>query len=75
MTLDVRTLPPQEHRSSTVFALCDSLAVGQSLIILNDHDPRPLYYRLAHERTGKFEWDSRELKPDEWQATIKRIAP
>ncbi|MBI4216576.1 MAG: DUF2249 domain-containing protein [Chloroflexi bacterium] len=74
VNLDVRPLPPWE-RHSKIFSLFDSLSVGESLVITNDHDPRPLHYQFMHERTGKFEWDSQELKPYEWQATIKRIAP
>jgi hypothetical protein len=41
--LDVRELPPRQ-RHALIFETCDNLATGDALVLVNDHDPRPLYY-------------------------------
>ena len=44
--LDVRVIPPRD-KHPTIFRTFDTLASGQSLVLLNDHDPKPLRYQLA----------------------------
>jgi uncharacterized protein (DUF2249 family) len=39
--LDVRRIPPRDKHPS-IFRAFDSLTSGQSLVLVNDHDPRPL---------------------------------
>lgn len=41
--LDVRSLPPLK-KHPTIFKTFDSLERGESFILINDHEPRPLYY-------------------------------
>lgn len=72
VTLDVRTIPPWE-RHPKIFEIFDSLAAGEKLVIVNDHDPRPLHYQFMMEREGLFQWQSEERGPREWVATIARI--
>ena len=43
--IDVRTIQPRE-RHPKIFAMANTLAVGESFVIVNDHDPRPLHYQL-----------------------------
>ena len=73
VTLDVRDLPPWE-RHPRIFETFDSLAPGESLRLVNDHDPRPLHYEFMHERAGQFEWSSEEKAPREWVARIVKKA-
>jgi len=70
-TLDVRDMPPWE-RHPKIFETFDSLKPGETLRLINDHDPRPLHYELMHEREGQFEWESSELAPREWVALIRK---
>lgn len=72
VTLDVRPLPPWE-RHAKIFEVFDGLPPGGTLVIINDHDPRPLHYQLMHERAGQFEWHSEEKGPQHWEARIKRV--
>lgn len=72
ITLDVRDLPPWE-RHPKIFELLDGFQSGDALILINDHDPRPLHYQLMMERAGQFEYSSKEKGPKEWVATIKRV--
>ncbi|MBI4319494.1 MAG: DUF2249 domain-containing protein [Chloroflexi bacterium] len=73
ITLDVREMPPWE-RHPKIFDTFDSLGVGDAIRLVNDHDPRPLHYQFLAERAGQFEWESHEVGPREWVATIKRVA-
>ncbi|MBI4302424.1 MAG: DUF2249 domain-containing protein [Chloroflexi bacterium] len=72
VTLDVRDMPPWE-RHPKIFDIFDNLSPGDTLLLVNDHDPRPLHYQFMMEREGQFEWDSQEKGPREWVATIKRL--
>lgn len=70
--LDVRSMPPWE-RHPLIFDTFDNLKSGQSIKLINDHDPRPLHYQFIHEREGQFEWESEEKGPQEWVAMIKKL--
>jgi uncharacterized protein (DUF2249 family) len=73
VTIDVRQIPPPQ-RHPAIFQTFDNLAVGQSFILVNDHDPKPLYYQFLHEREGQFSWDYQEEGPETWRVQIGRIA-
>ena len=60
--LDVRELPPRQ-RHALIFDTCDTLATGDALVLVNDHDPRPLYYQFEAEQPGRFGWDYLERGP------------
>lgn len=70
--IDVRSLPPWE-RHPLVFEKLDALRPGESLRLINDHDPRPLRYELMHERPDQFGWESHEKAPREWVAVITKL--
>lgn len=72
--LDVHALP-HGARHETIFAKLDQLASGESLVIVNDHDPKPLYYQLAAENAGEFTWGYLEEGPEVWRVRIGRTAP
>ena len=73
LTLDVRSMSPWE-RHPKIFEIFESLAPGDSLLLVNDRDPRPLHYQFMMEHSGRFEWDSQEKGPQQWEATIKKVA-
>ncbi len=53
--LDVRAVPkPQRH--PLVFARFDSLAVGESFVLVNSHDPQHLHQEFDRDHPGTFEW-------------------
>ncbi len=43
ITLDVRDIPPRE-RHPKIFNTFDSLKAGEKMVLINDHDPKPLKY-------------------------------
>lgn len=56
----------------TIFRKFDSLEEGESFVIINDHDPKPLYYQLLAERGNIFSWDYLEQGPEIWKVHIKK---
>lgn len=69
--LDVRVIPPRD-KHPTIFRTFDELARGESLVIINDHDPRPLRYQLSAERPDAFTWTYEAEGPEEWRVRIDR---
>ncbi len=67
--LDVRALPPA-HRHSLIFQTYDTLRPGGSFVLVNDHDPKPLYYQFAYEKAGAFTWNYEEKGPAVWRVRI-----
>src|SRR6185312_3015328 len=53
--LDVRQLPLWE-RHPMIFAAFDNLRDGEVLLLVNDHEPRPLRLQFADLRPGRFSW-------------------
>jgi uncharacterized protein (DUF2249 family) len=54
--IDLR-LTQRSERHPLVFAAFDRLAVGESFIILNDHDPQPLRMQIEQMRGGEMNWE------------------
>jgi uncharacterized protein (DUF2249 family) len=69
VVLDVRVIPPRD-KHPTIFRTFDGLANGQSMLIINDHDPRPLRYQFAAERADLFEWTYEAEGPSVWRVRI-----
>ena len=69
--LDVRVIAPRE-KHPTIFRTFDGLQPGQSMLLVNDHDPRPLRYQLMAERPDAFEWEYEAQGPEEWRVRISR---
>jgi len=70
-TLDVRTLIPRE-RHPMIFKTFDDLAAGDAFELVNDHDPKPLFYQLQAERPGLVNWEYLERGPEVWRVQIGR---
>ncbi|MDZ7799765.1 MAG: DUF2249 domain-containing protein [Trueperaceae bacterium] len=68
-TIDVRPIPPRE-RHPLLFERFDALAPGESYELVNDHDPKPLYYQFQAERPGQLAWTYLEAGPEIWRVRI-----
>lgn len=69
--VDVRHVSPAQ-RHPLIFQTFEDLAEGESFILVNDHDPRPLYYQFQAERPGQFTWEYLEQGPEVWRVRIGR---
>lgn len=67
--IDVRSLVPAE-RHAKIFELVDALTPGSSFVLVNDHDPKPLYYQLEAEYPRQFSWTYVEKGPEVWRVEI-----
>lgn len=67
--LNVSLIEPK-LKHPTIFAQFDELTDGEDFIILNDHDPKPLYYQLLAERGNIFNWEYLEEGPIYWRVKI-----
>ena len=70
--LDLKKLSmPDRH--SRIFNSWEELKAGDTLIITNDHDPKPLWYQFEVEYKGKYNWEYEQKGPKDWIVKIKRI--
>ncbi|MDY7083135.1 MAG: DUF2249 domain-containing protein [Halobacteria archaeon] len=46
--LDLREMPPPE-RHPKIHEEFDNLDSGETLVLINDHEPKPLYYEMKAE--------------------------
>ncbi len=69
--LNVSDIVPRE-RHPLIFRTFDEMEEGESFILINDHDPKPLYYQFLHERTGRFVWEYIQEGPDAWKVKISK---
>jgi uncharacterized protein (DUF2249 family) len=71
--VDVRTIAPRE-RHPLIFSTFRGLPAGVAMELVNDHDPKPLYYQFQAELPGGFAWDYLEAGPDTWRVSITKLA-
>ncbi len=71
--LDVRALIPMD-RHRQIFETYERLMPGERFVLVNDHDPKPLYYQFEAEHTGQFSWKYLQQGPTTWQVEIGRVA-
>ncbi len=70
-TIDMTALP-QFEKHQKLFGTIDSLKSGETLKIINDHDPKPLKYKLEIEQKGMFAWEYEQEGPHIWMVVITR---
>lgn len=69
--LDVTAIEPK-LKHPTIFKLFEELGDGESFIIKNDHDPKPLRYQLLAEKGEIFDWQYLENGLTEWRIKITK---
>jgi regulator of cell morphogenesis and NO signaling len=68
----VYTMEPR-LRHPLIFKEFDALNPGHSIRIINDHDPKPLYYQLLAERGPVFKWIYEERGPELWKVLLEKV--
>jgi uncharacterized protein (DUF2249 family) len=72
-TLDLRQIaPPQRH--ALIFSTFAALSPGQSLELVNDHNPQPLNEQFQLREPGQFSWTVLEQGPAVWRVQIGKNA-
>ncbi len=72
MELDLRPLPPFE-RHEKIFQMWAALKSGETLRLINDHDPKPLHYQFEAEYKNQYEWEYEQEGPKDWIFKIKKV--
>jgi CRP/FNR family cyclic AMP-dependent transcriptional regulator len=58
-----------------IFSAFDSLVVGETLVLVNDHEPRPLRLEFEELRPGRFSWTPHNISSDHWEVEIRPVEP
>jgi uncharacterized protein (DUF2249 family) len=74
VTVDVRGMAPQK-RHGYIFDTFNGLKPGEVMELINDHDPKPLWYQMSAEMAGQFEWAYIEEGPEDWRVDIRKLSP
>ncbi len=72
-TIDVRTIIPRERRP-LIFDAFNKLPPDEAFLLVNDHDPKPLYYQFQAELGPVFTWDYLESGPEVWKVRITKTS-
>lgn len=72
-TLDVRDIPPRE-RHSTIHERFEELEPGETLTLVNDHEPKPLFYEFQAEVESFDEsgYSVEQVEPEKFVAEFPR---
>ena len=73
LILDVRSEPPA-RRHELIFDSYHALPPGAGFVLVNDHDPKPLWYQFEAEHAGAYSWDYLEQGSEVWRVRIGRPA-
>lgn len=72
-TLDLRDVPPEE-RHPKIHEAFEELRSGDALTLINDHEPKPLFYEFRAE-VDSFDADGYEVEQagaDKFVATLPK---
>jgi len=69
--INVTLLEPR-MKHPAIFKQFDAMQPGAAFRILNDHDPKPLYYQMLAERGPVFTWQYLQNGPQWWEVEIKK---
>lgn len=71
ITLDVREVPPTE-RHPKIHDAFEGLDPGEALIVINDHEPKPLFYEFQAE-VESFDPDGYEVERRDREEFVARF--
>ncbi|MCG5241857.1 DUF2249 domain-containing protein [Azospirillum doebereinerae] len=69
--IDVQTIPPHE-RHPLILQTARALEPGSGFLLVNDHDPRPLYHQIQALFGNTVTWSYLERGPDRWWVRIAK---
>jgi len=71
--LDVRDRPPAQ-RHEAIFQTYEDLDAGEGFVLVNDHDPKPLYHQFQSEAGPEFYWEYRAKDPGEFRVLVGKVS-
>ena len=70
--MDVRPIPCSIKHGLIIRTWLE-MPVGEHFVLLNDHDPVPLYYQFAAQWPGAFTWEHLVKGPEEYLVKITKL--
>ena len=70
-SIDVR-IYEKGHKKDIIFKAFGGLALGETMELINDHDPRPLYQQFMLKFPEEFEWEYLEQGSEIWRMGITK---
>lgn len=70
--MDVRSVPCSIKHGLIIKTWLE-LPLGDHFILLNDHDPVPLYYQFSAQWPGAFSWEHLAKGPEEVHVKITKL--
>jgi uncharacterized protein (DUF2249 family) len=67
------SMPPSK-RQPTIFGMFNKLIPGETMPLVNDHDPKAVLHQFQVEFEDLFTWDCIEKGPELWRVCIGRVA-
>lgn len=71
VTIDVRTLE-KGYKKDIIFKAFEELSEGETMELVNDHDPKPLYQQFILNYSEKFAWEYSEQGQEIWKIGITK---
>ncbi|OJU25186.1 MAG: hemerythrin [Nitrobacter sp. 62-13] len=69
--IDFRNLSPAQ-RHTKAFQIVGDLRAGESFVLVNDHDPMPLYSQIQASHPDEFSWTYLKQGPSVWKVEIAK---
>ena len=66
---------PASIRHQVIFSLLDVLPMHHTLLLINDHDPKPLFYQIDAEQPGVFSRTPPSEKNSLFYVSVTRVLP
>ncbi|WP_373999126.1 DUF2249 domain-containing protein [Bdellovibrio bacteriovorus] len=70
--IEAQKIPPQQ-RHSHIFETFDNLEAGESIVIVNNHDPVPLLRHFEENRQEQFQSEYLEKGPEVWKLRLTKL--
>lgn len=71
-TVNATEYPPHlKHK--VIFSTFEELASGEAMQLVNDHDPKPLFFQFQQMHPGEFTWEYLEQGPATFRIKIGRV--
>jgi uncharacterized protein (DUF2249 family) len=72
-SIDARAIAPRE-RHPVIFGRFHALQSDEAFELVNDHDPKPLYFQMQAQNPNSFTWTYLESGPQIWRVRISKTA-
>lgn len=70
--IDVRSIP-RWQRHARIFSAFDALLADQRLVLIADHEPRPLRAQFEERYGPRYSWMERQLGDGRWEVRVRKV--